>query len=104
MARIPFKLRSQDSSFKEMGSSPVKQGALIQIGKALIGPTARKLGYGGLFASDLSAKPTDRSSGEHILRTIDEWGPTLGTFSRGYDLAKKGKAKIPKGYYQKGGE
>ena len=102
MARIPFKLRS--------GNSPVKQGGLILKGlKYVANKLLSKKGVAtglGLGATEqaLSDKTKNRSTTEKVLRAVDEWGPTMGAISHGYDQVKSGKAKIPKGYYQKGGE
>ena len=99
--KTPFKLRSGNSTpFKMMGSSPLKVGGVWNILKG-----AGKLLYGGMVADDIvSDKTENRSTTEKVLRTIEEWGPTMGILSKGYDNAKSGTAKIPKGYYQKGGE
>mgnify|MGYP001302477947 CR=1 FL=1 len=101
--KTSFKLRSGNSTpFKMMGSSPLKNpvGGAWNVLKG-----AGKLLYGGMIADDIvSDKTKNKSTVEKILRTVDEWGPTMGIFSKGYDNVKSGKAEIPKGYYQKGGE
>jgi hypothetical protein len=105
--KTPFKLRSGNSTpFKMMGSSPLKINPVgIAKGAWNILKGGAKLLYGGMIADDIvSDKTENRSTTEKVLRTADEWGPTMGIFSRGYDNVKSGKAKIPEGYYQKGGE
>tara|TARA_R110000737_G_scaffold319963_1_gene331348 strand:+ start:657 stop:1016 length:360 start_codon:yes stop_codon:yes gene_type:complete len=84
-----FKLRSQNSSFKEMGSSPVKyvlpvlkglyKGAKMILGSKKAKNTAKVLYGAGVV--DAYASKKDMSVGEKVLRTVDEWGPTMGVAS-----------------------
>ena len=97
---MAFKLRSDGSSFKQMGAtSPMKTGAVIAGGKkAWQGVNwltnkiwnPKVIAGAGAVETQIDNTP-ERSNAEKFVRGVDDWGPTMGVLSNIADNAERNK-------------